>query len=384
RIDPAPVAPLPQLDQVRQSIARSRDASASFLARDPRVRAEIVEREGGTTLTEAAVARGLRWLASVQNQDGSWGLANYDLHQRASNRGDAAATSLALLPFLGAGQTHEYGIYKQTVARGLEWLIVNQKPDGDLRANFERQAGMYAHGQAAIVLCEVYALTGDERMRDPAQRAINFIQQAQHREGGWRYQPGQAGDTSVFGWQVMALQSARASGGNLAVDADVLSLADYYLDLASSQRSRDRNIPEGALYRYLPREGPLTASMTAEAILCRMYLGWRRDDPRLMFAIRWLLENHLPGTGEADIYYWYYATQAMHHYGGDAWQTWNLAMRDMLVDMQETSGKHPGSWNPKQFRWGAEGERIFVTSLAICTLEVYYRHLPIFRQLKLD
>lgn len=382
-VDDYPLAPLPDVNEIRRQLVQPRDARASFLARDPRLRAEIVRREGGTTMTEAAVARGLRWLASVQNKDGSWSLAGYERHSRADNRGDAAATSLALLPFLGAGQTHEQGIYKQTVARGLAWLLTNQKSNGDLRANFERPSGMYAHGQATIVLCEAFALTGDERLREPAQRGINFIQQSQHRDGGWRYQPGQAGDTSVLGWQVMALQSARASSGQIVVDEQVMTMADYFLDLAGG-RSNVRNAPEGALYRYLPREGQPTASMTAEAILCRMYLGWRRDDPRMDFAVRWLLENHLPPGGEPDIYYWYYATQVMHHFGGEAWRTWNGALRDRLVDMQETKGAHPGSWNPKQFRWGAEGERIFVTSLAICTLEVYYRHLPIFRPLALD
>ena len=192
----------------------------SFAARDPRVRAEIVEKEGGTNLTEASVSRGLRWLASVQNDDGSWSLKNYSRSDRAGNKGDSMGTALALLPFFGAGQTHEFGVYKKTVAGGLKWLMENQKENGDLRGNTSSQAGMYAHGQATIVLCEALALTGDRQFFDPVQRAINYIELAQHRSGGWRYRPGQAGDTSVFGWMMMALQSARAAG----MDVSILSL----------------------------------------------------------------------------------------------------------------------------------------------------------------
>lgn len=380
--DPQPLADLPDLTNVRERLQQGGSGPATFAARDPRLRQEIVEREGGTTMTEAAVARGLRWLASVQNRDGSWSLANYARHAQVGNRGDAAATSLALLPFLGAGQTHEFGVYKQTVSRGLAWLMTHQTSDGDLRANYPGDAGMYAHGQATICLCEAYALTGDERFRDAAERAITFIQRAQHREGGWRYQPGQSGDTSVFGWQLMALQSARVTPSGAAIESDTWQLADYYLDRAS--RGTGRRVPEGALYRYRPDEGPATPSMTAEGLLCRMYLGWKRDDPRLMYGVQWLLKNHLPNRAEPNLYYWYYGTQLMHHYGGREWETWNRALRDMLVSLQETGGEAPGSWSPRGFTWGPKGERIYTTALAICTLEVYYRHLPLFRPLDLN
>jgi Squalene-hopene cyclase C-terminal domain len=384
RVDPQPLADLPDLESVRRNVTVEPGERASLAVRDPRLREEIVVKEGGTTQTEAAVARGLRWLASVQNSDGSWSLEDYDAHANPRNEGDAAATGLALLPFLGAGQTHEYGIYKETVSRGLAWLIENQARDGDLRVNFPGQAGMYAHGQCAIVLCEAYALTGDERLRDPAQRAIDFIEEAQHSRGGWRYQPGQAGDTSVFGWQLMALQSARETG-SLRVDGNVLRRAGEYLNAAGAALTRDPIREAGVLYRYQPRESAPTASMTAEAMLCRMYLGWQSDDPRVMRCVRWLASNHLPEEGdECDIYYWYYATQVLHHFGGREWERWNAALRDRLVDMQQKRGRHAGSFEPSDFLRGDQGERIFTTSFAVCILEVYYRRLPLFRRIELD
>ena len=383
RVDPQSKIRLPELNTVRKNITTNVGHSMSFAARDPRVRAEIVKKEGGTNLTEASVARGLRWLASVQNDDGSWSLKNYSRSDRSGNKGDSMGTALALLPFLGAGQTHEFGVYKKNVSGGLRWLLENQKQNGDLRGNTTSQAGMYAHGQATIVLCEALALTGDRQFFDPVQRAIGYIEAAQHRAGGWRYRPGQAGDTSVFGWQMMALQSARAAGMDVAINPMTFTRADNFLDTVSSQPRRGSKLLSGAAYGYQPRR-EATDVMTAEAILCRMYLGWRKDDPRMKSAVNWLVKENLPSSKDQNLYYWYYGTQVMHHYGGDPWQKWNQRVRTLLIESQSRRGRYPGSWAPDDFEWGEKGGRIYTTAMAVCTLEVYYRHLPLFKQLELE
>lgn len=430
---------LPDVELARERVASAGRSSSALAARDPRLRVELVRREGGTSLTEAAVARGLRWLALHQADDGRWSLHRFD-HRPGCNCGggglscDSAATALALLPFLGAGQTHLVGRYRQEVSRGLAWLIRNQGKDGDLRIDGRgANTGMYAHGQAAIVLCEAYLLTGDELLRSPAQKAIDFIAHAQHPEGGWRYSPGQPGDTSVVGWQLMALQSARHAG--LDVPEETLQLANQFLDTVESrpdygrwhQRWRNRNLPpeiaqvleqerltpldirlllrlldeqapraqlqdmrdelraetrRAGQYSYLPRQPP-TPVMTAEALLCRMYLGWTKDAPGLMEGVEHLAEQYLPSESEPNIYYWYYGTQVFHHVGGEHWERWNHRMRDVLVATQRTDGHRAGSWDATGPHASAGG-RLYFTSLAICTLEVYYRHLPIFRQIDLD
>ncbi|HMO12597.1 MAG TPA: terpene cyclase/mutase family protein, partial [Pirellulaceae bacterium] len=278
------------VEQLKERVTQLAGPETPFLLRDPRLRNEILYQNGGTTLTEAAVARGLRWLAQVQNVDGSWSLANYRRHKDPRNEGDAAATSLALLPFLGAGQTHESGKYRDTVMRGIKWLIDRQKANGDLRCDFPGEAGMYVHGQATIVIIEALAMTGDEKLRVACERATKFIENAQHKDGGWRYQPLQAGDTSVFGWQLMALQSARNSGAGIPVDRSTMRLAGYYLDQAGkayASASYSKYL-DGAVYRYAPNLNDPTPAMTAEALLCRFYLGWDRDDPRIVQGIRYL------------------------------------------------------------------------------------------------
>jgi hypothetical protein len=361
----APDPFLPDLQNVKEQIRSSNFSERTLAARDPRVRAVLVTQEGGTTLTEAAVARGLRWLASQQKPDGRWELDG-------GMRSDSAATSLALLPFLGAGQTHVTGKYQREVAAGLRWLLENQEEDGDLGAGSTGNSHMYAHGQGAIVLCEAFAVTGDEQLRIPAQKAIDYIVQAQHPEGGWRYEPGQPGDTSVLGWQLMALQSAKAA--NLTVPPATLENANHYLDSVSHD--------DGAQYAYQRGNGP-TEVMTAEALLCRMYLGWTMEDYGLEQGVDWLAENHLPSSNQFNLYYWYYGTQVFHHAGGVNWEKWNTRIRDILVNSQEKRGDLAGSWAP-QHHHDRAGGRIYATSVAVCTLEVYYRHAPIFRQLDVD
>ena len=371
---------MPDVEVVKHAVGKADGVSQGFLARDPRLRVEMVTKEGGTTLTEAAVARGLRWLAEHQSADGSWSLSGFRRAAGCNCSGEGAfggkspGTALAMLPFLGAGQSHLAGRYKGNVARGLRSLIENQKEDGDLRAGSNGNEGMYTHGQAAIVLCEAFAMTGDEELRIPAQRAIDFIVASQYRDGGWRYSPGPPslrGDTSVVGWQLMALQSARAA--SLTIPDQTWEMADLFLDSVQSK--------DGARYAYQARGGP-TEVMTAEALLCRLYLGWTKDRPGLPGGVQWLADNHLPSSGNPNIYYWYYGTQLMHHYGGPEWEEWNVKMRDILVQTQETSGHAAGSWAPRG-QHAAPGGRIYVTALSVCTLEVYYRHLPIFRQIEL-
>ena len=372
RVDSEALETTMPLEQVRQRVQGARKSRLALAARDPRVRVEMIRQEGGTTLTEAAVARALHWLSRQQRRDGRWKLDG----GRAS---DSAATSLALMPFLGAGQTPDAGVYKNVVARGLRWLLDSQLPNGDLRINGSGNTGMYAQGQCAIVLCEAFLMTGNERLRMPAQQAIDFIVEAQFPDGGWRYRPngetprpGRRGDTSVLGWQMMALQSARAAG--LEVPEETLELASHYLDGVATR--------SGSQYAYQRGNAP-TPVMTAEALLCRMYLGWSLREPGLRQGVDYLLSQHLPDARRENVYYWYYATQTLHQMGGTHWDRWNKKMRSVLVSSQVTRGNHAGSWPPAHSHSKAGG-RVYMTALAACTLEVYYRHLPIFRQIDLD
>lgn len=372
RLDPDAAAPnLMEMKELKRQLA-VKDAPAKLLARDPRIRAVMVQREGGTTRSEAAVARALRWIAARQNPNGSW-----SLHRFGGVRSDTAGTALALLPLLGAGQTHEQGIYQSQVAGGLRWLVEIQNSEtGDLRNGDTRSNnGMYAHGQATLALCDAYAMTGDARLREPAQKAINFIVEAQNIDGGWGYRPGNRSDTSISIWQLQALHSARI--GQLDVPETAFDLADNFLDKVA--------LNEGAQYGYTTQDRRTTPALTAAGLLSRMYLGRRLDDLGLRQGIEFLAEEHPPRApkGDHNVYYWYYGIQVMHNAGGDAWKRYNVRMRDLLVKTQVQGGPDAGSWKPEG-AFSNSGGRLYETALRACVLEVYYRHAPIYRQIKLD
>lgn len=336
-----------------------------------------VKRYGGTAESEKSVNSGLTWLQKIQKPDGSWSFGSVG---EAGGPGsmqttDAGATALALLTFLGGGHTHEVrGPYKETVTKGLAWLIKQGQatPAGlDLRGRAQANSGLYVQGLATICLCEAAALEPKDRtLRRAAYAAVNFIERSQDRQGGgWRYQPNQAGDTSVTGWQIMALQSAKA--GRIIVNTNVMRDARRFLDSVS--------IENGAKYAYEPKGGP-TPSMTAVGLLCQMYMGWKRDRAELKAGVEYLSQV---GPSPNNMYYNYYATQVMHHFGGEPWEKWNAKMREQLVTTQIKDGPGAGSWNVTDPHGGAGG-RIYQTALSVMTLEVYYRHLPLYRQIEGD
>jgi hypothetical protein len=334
-------------------------------------KARMVVEGGGNDDSEKAVAAALRWLAAHQLPDGGWSFnhnAAPKCHGQCKNPGEMAdarnaATGLALLPFLGAGQTHKTGAYRETVKGGLYFLVNRMKVSPQGGSLYEEGGRMYAHGICAIALCEAYAMTHDKGLYAPAQQAVNFICSAQDPVGGgWRYTPRQAGDTSVVGWQIMALKSGHMA--YLNIPPITVKKAFTYLDTVQANN--------GANYGYTdPGSGEAT---TAIGLLCRMYLGWKKDNPALERGVRWIGDR---GPSKNNVYYNYYATQVMRHWEGELWDKWNNVMRDQLVNSQSKNGHETGSWYTGD-NHGSKGGRLYCTSMCTMVLEVYYRHLPIY------
>lgn len=337
--------------------------------------AESKRASGATEASEAAVARALKWLAEHQLPDGSWSFDHtggkcQGQCSHAGTKADAryAATGLALLPFLGAGHTHKQGKFKDHVRGGLYWLASNMKvtPNG---GDMVDSGAMYGHGIASIALCEGYAMTQDKQLVAPAQASLNFIMYAQDPVGGgWNYSPRGAGDTSIAGWQIMALKSGHL--GYLQVAKPTTNGAMKFLDSVQADG--------GAYYGYrTPGKGPAT---TAVGLLCRMYMGWQHDKPELENGVKYLASLG-PQTG--NMYFSYYATQVIHQFDGpdgDIWTGWNNKMRDSLVGLQSLEKHETGSWmfNGTADHGFEAGGRLYCTTLAAMTLEIYYRYMPIY------
>jgi hypothetical protein len=321
-----------------------------------------------------AVTAALAWLVQHQLPDGGWSF-DHALAPgcRGKCRGEGqladariAATALALMPFLGAGKTHRNGNHQATVGRGLRFLVAHMKLDANGGSLHEPGGQMYSHGLASIVLCEALAMSKDRTLIRPAQASLNFICTAQDPVGGgWRYERQQPGDMSVFGWQLMALKSGLMA--YLQVPSNVIRGTETFLDHAQYD--------SGARYGYTDGGGGSSAT-AAIGLLCRMYLGWKRDHAALQRGVDWLAEQ---GPSQRDMYYNYYATQVMYHCEGRRWTEWDAVMQPYLVDSQATDGHEKGSW---YFKGGDHGERkggrLYFTAMAAMTLEVDYRCLPLY------
>lgn len=357
--------------------------------------------------TEASIETGLVFLQRHQSPDGSWSLARftqgrtdrvYQEEYKAALDSDTAATGLAILAFQGAGYHHKDYQYATTLSSGLNWLLEHQKENGDLFVRMDDDSNaavwLYSHAIAAMALSEAYGMTQDPDLREPAQKALDFLAKAQNQDrGGWRYSPGVGSDTSVTGWVFMAMYSGKVAGLNVP-DAS-LRRVEHWLNLCQ------KSATERHLYRYNPyapdtdeqRHGRTpNSTMTAVGLTLRIYLGWETDNEYLQKGADYLLES-MPQMGyerrlryahlsPRDAYYWYYATQVMAHLGDEHWRKWNARLHPLLLETQTKTGPMAGSWDPIRptvDRWGPHAGRIYVTTLNLLSLEARHRKLPIYK-----
>jgi hypothetical protein len=341
-------------------------------SRTPRVRAKLLEDFGGTVDTEKAVAAGLAWLAKQQKGDGSWAFDGKETKETA------AATGLALLAFLGAGESHKdaKAKYKATVQKGLDWLRK------DLGANGKFRTGqtMYSQGIASLALVDAYAQTFDGALKPSAQACVIFVQRAQAKDGSWGYKEGApTGDLSIVGWQLQVLHAAKR--GKLVVDQKAVKAAVAFLDTVAAGEAKDR-------YGYTTNAGaqPGTA-LTAIGLWARAnFDDWTADTPGMSAGAKGLLKAR-PPANQLNFYQLHYATMVLRGASEEQWREWNEGpkgadgtrtggMREVLVKAQEANGADAGSWKPDPVWMGQQCGRVGTTALAVMCLEAYYRYVP--------
>jgi hypothetical protein len=369
---------------------------------------------GGSPATESAVEAGLRWLARHQDDDGKWSVEGF--HKSCSPGGkcdvdgrdkgltdfDIGVTGLSLLAFLGAGYTPQIRTsyqdpvtkktirYGNVVRKGLKFLIDKQAADGSIGPLVGE--AMYNHSIAALALAEAYGLTNAVTYRAPAQKAIQFIHQAQNYGLAWRYLPKKGdNDTSVTGWCVMALKSAKISG--LEVAQTSFEGAKAWINRVTQENGLTGYDRLGSTEIYVPGKNEQwqhhPASMTAVGMLCRIFIDKKKADPMLAKGAKIVTED-LPKwdvkgqNPTVDFYYWYYATLALFQYdgpNGPYWSKWNKVMADVLCKNQRVraDGCLDGSWDTGGVdRWAYAGGRVYGTAINVLSLEVYYRYEHVF------
>jgi len=344
---------------------------------------------GGSLKSEESVMAALRWLHFHQDRNGQWDQDGFDKNcdhskgpacdGKGTSQYDVAVSGLALLAFLGNGHTHRVGLFKKTVKRGLDWLVSQQESDGSLGSHLS-ESWFYNHAISAMALCEAFATTRDYRLKKPAQKAIDYIRTAQNAGLGWKYEPKSGlNDTSVTGWVILALKAAKTAG--LAVEQSMFDGAINWFDRVTNPAGKTgymRPGDNGSVIQGVNEKYAKLPTMTAVALICRIFCGQSRRDPKIVKGVNILMKNlpefDKPGHNKVDMYYWYYATYAVFQYGGSKWHEWNKAMKNTLIDSQRRTGCAHGSWDPAG-KWGMVGGRVYATAINALTLEIYYRYV---------
>jgi len=333
-------------------------------------------RGGGSRASVKAVEAAHAWLARNQEPDGRWSSAKFGGGEGL----DVAATGLATLSLLGAGNTEKQGRYKATVRRAVAWLVGNQSEDGclaDAAANRARRAGR-SHAIAALALAEAYGMARVRRTGAAAQKAVDYSTGVHQREySGWGEAPKADPDTLVTAWFTAQLKSAKIAG--LKVKGLSFAGSITWLDKVTDLPDKAAGKSGGAA-RVRPGETP-SPTATAIAVFARQVMGWKRTDPIITGGADFVLAHLTKCDAETlDREFLYWGGLGMFQMGGERWKTWNARVRDMLVSTQRMDTEDPeldGSWNPVAAE--ANLGRVGATALASMCLEVYYRYLPLYK-----
>jgi len=370
--------------------------------------------EGGSQATEEAVRAALEWLLRHQSPDGSWksrdfykqanGESRNVNHERyPTDRGfpeyDVGVTGLAMLAFTGYGHTHRDGVFPQYVdvlRKAVGYLKRKQVRSKDPATNGRyggsaHEQWIYDHAIATMAMGEILIMSGDAiGLRRSVKNAVQLCLHARNEDFGWRYgiKPNE-NDTSVSGWMVLALKTAK--NARLGIPSTEFERA-FEGALSWFERVTDESGRTG--YEYPGDDGSVLTSvypepypfskelscMTAVGVLCRLFAGESRKNKAIRNGIDLLMQappRWQEAKGRAlstiNLYYWYYGTYALFQFGGAPWKEWNLRMQESLLSTQRQGNiDEDGSWDPIG-EWGIAGGRVYTTAIGAMTLEVYYR-----------
>ena len=353
----------------------------------PAVHAQDAEqlRQTYQTRLDAAVDRGLAYLATQQiNTQTAQQMGRPELSGsfvEEVSPGNTGITSLAVMAFLAKGHLPGRGRYGTVINRGIDYVLQQQLENGLMvcQKSSGRTTGlMYEHSIATLLLCEVSGMVDQQRQsRIDAvlPQALLVLLQAQkvpkseEQTGGWRYTPGTTdSDLSLTGWSIMALRAARLNGA---------AIPDEHIEMAVSYILNCHQPDHG--FSYMPSRNASSTSMTGIGILCLELCG-EHGSEELIAAGDFILARpprmtDANGRSQRFRYYaFYYCGQAMFQLGGRHWTQFAPVMYDALLSDQNADGSW--SYPDPVLKYNTS----YPTSLAILTLTVSARQLPIYQR----
>jgi hypothetical protein len=320
----------------------------------------------------------LKWLAEHQEPDGRWDCRKYGGGDQPFATHDVAVTSLALLAFLGDGNSTKFGKFKPQVQKAVQWLR-SQEKNGCVGPH------RYEAGIAMMAMAEAYGMSQDSDLRLVAQRCVDYAAKTQCPSGGWDYGPNsQRADTSVSGWWIMGLKSARVAGLNVPPETFARALA--YVQKATKVSGDTSRLNASVSYATdkAPDVNAVTSGggsnrLTAVALTCLQFLGRERGDGQVAACTQQVLQDGVPTATQTDFYRLYYASLGLFQMGvkSEPWKKWQKPLCETLLSTQVQAGtarENRGSWNHETDPWGSAWGRVGETALGALTLEVWWRY----------
>lgn len=312
---------------------------------------------------DESVNRALKWLRENQNADGSW-----STHDRE------AMTGLALLTFLAHGETLDSKEYGAAVTRAIQYLTARQNEAGEF-AKIDTTAGTYAQAICVYAISEAYGMTRVMSLRPVMEKGAEVLIRGQQAAGGFDYRFAKSGrrDTSLGGWCSQALKAAYIAGADNSDLKTAMELA--VADMKSVQKA------DGSFF-YSNLDSHATPGITAVAVLSMQLLG-HGQEPAVQNGLDYLRAAACDWKNppEWPMYAWYYISQTKFHQGGSSWRSWNNQFAPEFIRHQNPDG----SWDSAGLALdeGSAGRenmhRVYATTMAALTLQVYYRFLPTYK-----
>jgi hypothetical protein len=310
---------------------------------------------------DAAVARGVDFLVSQQQTDGEIG----------TGQSRIATSGLSLLALLACGNTPDVGRNGTVVRQLIDYLATIEPADG----YFGKLDGsrMYGQGIVTLALAEALGVETTEARRDRLVSVLNSslkvilsaqnVPKAQPFAGGWRYEPNSTdSDLSQAAWNAMALRACQNAGLPVPKSA-VARAGEFVLRCYRADQNG---------FTYQPGQGA-SACETAVGIFCLHVLDIHGNG-EADGALKSLLATKGDPASPFTYYSLFYLTQAANQSGPPAWDAIWPGTSATLLRTQDPGGFWPVS--DKELADKDSG-KVYATAMAVLTLSVPYRLLPI-------
>ena len=334
----------------------------------PQLGAAAIEDTELEMKVKRAMDRGLKWLRSQRQENGSW-----------ENHPGITALVLSAYARSHRGYTEEDGPFIRDAVNYLEDLA---KPDGSI---YDRDLPVYNTAVSVMAFCSL----GNRKHAPIIEKARDFLvdKQADEAEGyksddkfygGIGYGNDERPDLSNLQFAMEGLRAANLPKEDPAWDRAIRFLERCQNRSESNDQAWAAN--DGG-FVYAPGHSMAGGtksygSMTYAGIKSLIYAHLEKDDPRVVQAMDWIRKNYTveenPGMGAQGLYYYYNVfAKAMRAHGDsvieDASGKSHL-WADELASEVLSRQYDEGFWmNAESGRWW-EGNKVLVTAETVLTL----------------